>query len=698
MPDTTCKSFDDGDDVENDTDININKFDFDFEFDFHEKANDNDFDEDDDDFDEDNFDNDPLHPSFRSTYSNNSCSMPVAKKNLFDNSSPPKARKKLAMVVKKPKSTSPVQHLHQHDSQQQQQLESSISNLEGELTNFLSMNDNVHKTSTQRRQDDGTTSTTSRTTKSSIASRNGNGHGPLDSHNNDNERSLGKSIGDIQNSISNGNDNNNSHSHSALVHKNNSRSYRRQSGSSNHNAWDWSHHSNDWMNLESAGGSDQFTIESALETEGDELTRHLNDSFDGESMNGSIRMNRSSRSTNSSATKQHSSRRIARQQEILNPISSPSARRQGDRKTLRSAQQHANARSRRSKSRDSCSCSCDSDDTPQASVTTRRRSGTKSAHARTMRSKSRDRARQSRSKSRTRRTRDNGRSKSRDRTMDNRSSSPTTASRRRRMSGSHKGPSGSSSHHQRRSRSIDGQSHHSAASESTTGANPYSTNQSRRGRRRTSLNFNTSASANLNASCNLNASATWVDAVPAKQVAEQQRMEKSERGERRGRQGRRSSMTNATLIVEEQRHTRGKSASARTSRRKSTGDESYEESSMNDGSQHKRRDSLSGSRHGPRDALSGSRHGKQHGSSHHNRRRGSGRSKNIDRGEIVPERLSSVLSNHQNNHESSKFEKVAMAIFVAEDGDHDEFEDDDVEFVPPHLLADPSNVPLSLHW
>jgi len=65
---------------------------------------------------------------------------------------------------------------------------------------------------------------------------------------------------------------------------------------------------------------------------------------------------------------------------------------------------------------------------------------------------------------------------------------------------------------------------------------------------------------------------------------------------------------------------------------------------------------------------------------------------------VVPERLTRAIDRSSNHTTESDLEKVALAIFVAEDGDDLGSElRDAVEGVPSHML-NPSNVPLSLQW
>eukprot|EP00535_Pseudo-nitzschia_heimii_P000033 CAMPEP_0197179192 /NCGR_PEP_ID=MMETSP1423-20130617/4230_1 /TAXON_ID=476441 /ORGANISM="Pseudo-nitzschia heimii, Strain UNC1101" /LENGTH=254 /DNA_ID=CAMNT_0042629073 /DNA_START=129 /DNA_END=890 /DNA_ORIENTATION=+ len=185
--------------------------------------------------------------------------MPYPRKNgngngggVFDTSRSPTAKsrhRKLAMVVKKPPRSS--------NNEENDIDESSVPTLEGELTDFLSA---VSGSVEKPYNDDGTTSTTSRTTKSSVNSHSGR-YNARSSHHHSHRNSRNQEDNGGDHHHHNHHYQNQQHQHQQQQHPNDqsmgsriTEEHSERERMTNHNDWDWSHHSNDWMNFDSSVG------------------------------------------------------------------------------------------------------------------------------------------------------------------------------------------------------------------------------------------------------------------------------------------------------------------------------------------------------------------------------------------------------------------------------------------------------------
>jgi len=564
--------------------------------------------------------------------SNSNMGMGSKKSGAFDSTSPSKQnRRKMAMVVKKP-----------------QDRKAFITDLEGELTHFLA------KPRSSKTIDDGTTSTTSRTTKSSHGSKEGSRKQAdvfsehdrsmmnLETHYSSPTQQDSMRFSDNSLRKNRRGSNGSSRNHNSVTH---------------HSEWDWADQSSDWMNIQTAsqnGFPENFPEFPDLEE--DERVQRLNDQEDSH-----IDFNSTSMDNEKRRVRKPTSRRMQKQQEMQNAIQR--VRREsykseeqsgefgsGDFSADRSAdfsvgssshhtsqtestqpRRRSQTKIRRSKSRDSCrSSSDDSEDispptscstmntsntnTSSNSTSVRRRSGTSSRHGNRstavrsksgdttrVRTKSTDRTRH-RSKSRDRvKSRDKSQDKSRDRSnRQQRSMSPTkqAAVRQRRMSGSH---------HKPRSRSNDQAAKYGYGSAEPTSSHslnsqeqiPHSS-QSRRGRRRASLSNSVSTNQPMMPTpcAPSGRSSTWGGSSHGQQPqsmhqAPQPTHCRSERGRRRSSMTMLSSSNHDT--DERVEHRRGKSASA--NRRRSAGDIKMKRDAQNMASQsmHTRTTTASGS-------------------------------------------------------------------------------------------------------
>ena len=551
--------------------------------------------------------------SFQSLSSSESLTMAIPKTNSLHK---PCRSRKIAMVVKK---------------QPKSQLESEAPDLEGELKEFL-IKQKYTIVPTTKPADDGTTSTTSRTTNS---------------NSNNKDKDSGKIEDSLRTNTTAASSRDNSLKDSDLTQ------------------WDWSHHSADWINIQSSSkhGFEQSFAEFPAFGE-DERLHTLNDSI------------------HESPRKPRSSRRIQRQQEFQHALNQSfnngemqRHRRLGE-DTLK---RPSTTRPRRGslKTRGLIEDFVAPPPTMAESMAAqqqRRKSGTSSRRgSRTTRDKSLDKVRgKSRDKSRNS-SRDEPResrrirSKSRDKAHEMSRSVSQDEPRRRTRSGSplprNRSTSrdksmGQSPRPRRGSRRMSGS--HQGPQSPVPEAIPFSPGP-RRGRRRSSIGGNAAAMA----------------------AQEHERQNQSDRGRRRSSMSHVATSSSTHETEHQKKHKqeqrrRGSSLTARVARRRSL-DTSYHSLTSNgtndltEKSTRHRRRSRSSSNRSPTKSM--------------------GRSPRSHRSdELLPQRLSNLLGRGNNG---SQLEKLALQLLVAE-GDND-LDLDAVEKVPTHML-DPSKVPLNIKW
>ena len=538
--------------------------------------------------------------SFQSLSSSESLTMAIPK------TSKPCRSRKVAMVVKK----QPIS-----------QLESEAADLEGELKDFL-IKQKYTVVPTTKPVDDGTTSTTSRTTNS---------------NSNNKDKDNGKIEDSLRTNTTAASSRDNSLKDSDLTQ------------------WDWSHHSADWIDFQSSSqhGFEQSFAEFPDLRE-DERLHTLNDSI------------------HESPRKPRSSRRIQRQQEFQHALNQSfnngemqRHRRLGEDTMKRPSTTRPRRGSLKTRGliEDFVAPPPTMVESMAAQQQQRRKSGTSSRRgSRTTRDKSLDRVRgKSRDKSRnssrdepreSRRIRSKSsekahempRSVSRDEPRRrNRSGSPLPRNR----STSRDKSTGQSPRPRRGSRRMSGS--HQVPQSPVPEPIPFSSG-SRRGRRRSSNGGNAAAMAAL----------------------ELDRLNQSERGRPRGSMSN-VATSNSTHETEhrqkhkQQQRRRGSSLTARVARRRSL-DTSYHSLTSNGtndltekSSRHRRR-SRSRSNRSPTKSMDRS-----------------SRSHRSD--ELLPQRLSNLLGRGNNG---SQLEKLALQLLLAED-DND-LDLDAVEKVPTHML------------